>query len=63
MEPRRFFCDDLFAAQGGFKTKQWLIWNRSLWSADKCGLINKLAYHTIIEAKQAPFDTVNLRAA
>ena len=45
------------------QTKQWLIWNSSVWSADECGLINKLAYQFISEAKQALFDTENHSAA
>ena len=39
-----------------FQTKQWLIWNGSVWSADECGLMNKLAYKFISEAKAALFD-------
>ena len=39
-----------------FQTKQWLIWNGSVWSTDECGLMNKLAYKFISEAKAALFD-------
>ena len=40
-----------------------MIWNGSIWSSDDCGLIIKLAFQFISEAKQALFDTGNHSAA
>ena len=46
-----------------FQTKQWLIWNGSVWSEDECGLMNKLAYQFISEAKEALFGSGKHSAA
>ncbi len=46
-----------------FQSKQWMIWNGSIWSSDDCGLMIKLAFQFISEAKQALFDTGNHSAA
>ena len=40
-----------------------MIWNGSIWSSDDCGLMIKLAFQFISEAKQALFDTGNHSAA
>ena len=46
-----------------FQSKQWMIWNGSIWSSDDYGLMIKLAFQFISEAKQALFDTGNHSAA
>ena len=28
-----------------FQSKQWMIWDGSIWSSDDCGLMIKLAFH------------------
>ena len=46
-----------------FQSKQWMIWDGSIWSSDDCGAMIKLAFQFISEAKQALFDTGNHSAA
>jgi len=46
-----------------FQSKQWMIWSGSIWSSDDCGMMIKLAFQFISEAKQALFDTGNHSAA
>ena len=46
-----------------FQSKQWMIWNGSIWSSDDYGAMIKLAFQFISEAKQALFDTGNHSAA
>ena len=46
-----------------FQTRQWMIWNGSIWSSDDCGLMIKLAFQFISEAKQALFDAGHHGAA
>ena len=45
------------------QNKQWMIWDGSIWRPDASGLITKLAYQFICEAKQALFDTGQPSAA
>ena len=46
-----------------FQTGQWMIWNGGYWCGDECGLMTKLAFNFISDAKQALFDTGNHSAA